>query len=97
MASITSSLRQKLKSDAHHLKPLVRIGHKGLTDTLIIAVDDALESHELIKLKFMEYKDDKKQLSYKIAADTSSEVIGFIGNTVILYRENKDKAESGKD
>ena len=96
MASITGAERKKLKSAAHHLKPVVQIGQKGLTDTLIKAVDDALESHELIKIKFMEYKEDKKQLSYRIAADTSSEVVVIIGNTVILFRENRDKSESEK-
>ena len=96
MASITGAERKKLKSAAHHLRPVIQIGLKGLTDSLVKAVDDALLSHELIKIKFMEYKEDKKQLSYRIAADTSSEVIGIIGNTAILYRENQDKSESGK-
>lgn len=93
MSQITAAERKKLKAEAHHLKPLVQIGQKGLTDSIINAVDDALESHELIKLKFMEHKEDKKQLSYRIAADTESEVVGIIGNILILYRKKPAKSE----
>jgi RNA-binding protein len=96
MASLTSTEKKKLKSAAHHLKPVVQIGKKGLTVSLITAVDNALESHELIKIKFLEYKDDKDKLSIQISDNTSSEIICIIGNIVILYREKKEKIDSGQ-
>ena len=88
---LTGNQRKKLKSNAHHLKPIVQVGQKGLTETLIKSVDEALESRELIKIKFIEYKNEKKELSVKIASETGAEVIGSIGNIVILYRKKKDK------
>lgn len=91
MNSLTISEKKKLKSTAHHLKPVVRIGQKGLTDSLFSAVDNALMSHELIKIKFMEFKEDKRELSSDIAEKTSSEVIGIIGNVLILYRKRPDE------
>ncbi len=89
MSKLTASQRKKLKSDAHHLNPLVIIGQKGLTKTLIASVEDALKAHELIKIKFNDFKEEKKELSGKIAGETGSEIIGIIGNIVILYRKNE--------
>ncbi len=40
--------RAELRSEAHHLQPLVHIGHQGLTDTAFGALDDALRTHELV-------------------------------------------------
>jgi RNA-binding protein len=79
-----------LRSQAHHLKPLVIIGAKGVTDQLIGSVDFALKDHELIKVKFGEFKEDKKEISGQIAQATKSEVVGIIGNIAIFYRQNPE-------
>lgn len=91
MPPITAALRKDLKARAHHLKPVVQIGQKGLTETVSAAVDKALQDHELIKIKFIDHKEEKKELSAKIADATCSEIVGFIGNIVILYRQNEDE------
>jgi RNA-binding protein len=91
MDSLTYSVRKKLKAQAHHLKPVVMIGQKGLTDSLIKSIDKALFDHELIKIKFIDFKDEKKELADEIAEKTASIIIGLIGNILILYKENPDK------
>ncbi len=91
METLTLSERKKLKSRAHHLKPVVMIGQKGLTDSLVRSVDKALHDHELIKVKFIDYKDEKQELADEIAEKTASAIIGMIGNILILYKENPDK------
>ena len=48
-----------LKKKAHALKPVVRIGKHGLTVSVLRATAQALESHELIKIKFIDFKDEK--------------------------------------
>jgi RNA-binding protein len=90
MEGISASERKRLKSRAHHLKPVVQIGNKGLTESLLKAIDNALISHELIKIKFLEYKEEKRDLADEIASETGSAIIGMIGNVLILYRENPD-------
>jgi len=70
------------------LKPLVIIGAKGLTTQLIGSVDSALKDHELIKIKFGDFKETKKEISQEIAGKTKSELIGLIGNIAIFYRQN---------
>ncbi|PKN51804.1 MAG: ribosome assembly RNA-binding protein YhbY [Deltaproteobacteria bacterium HGW-Deltaproteobacteria-13] len=87
MDKLKGSQRKYLRAQAHHLKPLVIIGAKGVTEQLIGSVDLALKDHELIKVKFGEFKEAKKEISEDIAKATKSEMIGIIGNIAILYRQ----------
>jgi RNA-binding protein len=84
------SAKKYLRAQAHHLKPLVIIGAKGVTSGLIASVNLALHDHELIKIKFGEFKEVKKEISREIAQATKSELIGLIGNIAILYRQHPE-------
>lgn len=90
MDKLKGSQKKYLRSYAHHLKPLVIIGAKGVTEQLIGSVDLALKDHELIKVKFGEFKEAKKEISEEIAKATGSELVGLIGNIAILYRLHPD-------
>ena len=90
MEPLKGSQRKYLRAQAHHLKPLVTIGAKGVTDGLLGSVDLALTDHELIKVKFVEFKEAKKEIAAEIAQATQSEMIGLIGNIAILYRQHPD-------
>ena len=93
MEPLKGSQRKYLRAQAHHLKPLVMVGAKGVTVGLIGSVTLALADHELIKVKFVECKDAKKEISAQIAQATQSELVGLIGNIAILYRPNPDPAK----
>ena len=90
MNNLSSSQRSYLRSQAHHLEPVVLIGKNGITDGTLKTVNTALNTRELIKIKFREYKDEKQSLSPKIAKLTDSQIVGIIGHTVILFRQNPD-------
>lgn len=90
MEPLTSSQRKSLRSQAHHLKPLVLVGKQGLTDTLVKSVDVNLDAHELIKVRFNEHKDEKKEIAAAIAERTESQLAGLIGHVAILYRQHKE-------
>ena len=76
---------------AHHLDPVVIIGKRGLTDSVIQKIDDALLSHELIKIKFLEFQDQKKILSDEIVQRTQSEIVGRIGHVIMLYKQHPEE------
>jgi RNA-binding protein len=80
------SAKKYLRSLAHHLKPVVIIGKNGVSVQLIGSVDLALKDNELIKVKFGEFKEVKKEISAEIVQATKSELIGIIGNIAIFYR-----------
>ena len=95
MSTLNSSQRKELRSLAHHLDPIVLIGAKGVTATVITSVDQALEAHELIKIKFNDFKDAKKELTEEIAESTSCEIAGIIGHVATLYRQHRDPKKRG--
>ena len=88
MEKLKGSQKKYLRAQAHHLKPVVMIGAKGVTGQLTGSVDAALNDHELIKVKFGEFKEAKKEISQEIAGKTKSELVGLIGNIAIFYRQN---------
>jgi len=85
--------RQYLKSLAHSLTPTVYIGKGGLSDAVIGAVDVSLAAHELMKVKFNDLKDEKKEVAAEIASRTESELVTIIGNVATFYRPNPDEEE----
>lgn len=84
--------KQYLKGLAHGLKPYVFIGQKGITGSLLKSVDEALEKHELIKVRFIDFKekDMKKEITVEIEKMAVCELVGAIGHIAIFYRQHKD-------
>jgi len=82
--------RRHLRALAHRLKPVVWSGKHGVTPELLGTVDRALGAHELIKVKFVEHKERRRELASAIASGTGAAVAGVIGNVAILYREQPD-------
>lgn len=84
--------KKYLKGLAHGMKPLVFVGQKGLSPTVTRAVDESLEKHELIKVKFIEFKekDQKKDIAVSIEKETASKLVGMIGHIAIFYRLPQD-------
>ncbi len=88
MDELTGPQIRKLKKIAHSLKPLVQVGRGGVSGGIVDAVDAALSDHELIKVKFLEFKESRDDLAVEIAEKTGSLVVDRIGNVVILYRQS---------
>jgi RNA-binding protein len=85
------SERAELRAEAHHLSATVHVGQHGLSPSLITSLDDALRTHELVKVKLGKAADVKpKDAAGQLAGATKSEVIQVIGRTATFYRENPD-------
>ena len=91
MGKTTGSDRKYLRQLAHPLKPLVQIGAAGVSDAVMAAIDTALSDHELIKIRYLDYKGEKKELTGDIAEKTGADIAGVIGHVAILYREAPDE------
>ncbi|MBC6712773.1 YhbY family RNA-binding protein [Treponema sp. Marseille-Q3903] len=92
---LNSKQRKDLEKYAHNLQPVVIVGGAGVTDGVIKMVDNSLTSHELIKIKFNEYKDEKKQLTDDICNKCDATLVRIIGNIAIIYRQ-AEKIEDRK-
>ena len=87
---------RELKARSQKLKPVVHVGHEGITDALIAALDQALADHGLVKVRFTDHKSERKQLSSDLAARTDSRRVLLVGHTVTLYRIPAAKADRNK-
>lgn len=88
---LKSFQRKYLRSLAHHIKPAAYIGKDGITDGLTYLIDQHLDKYELMKIKFLQFKDKKRTFSKEILKKTTSTMIGSIGNIIIIFRQNKNK------
>jgi len=87
----SSKERAELRAEAHHLSPLVHVGHAGLTDALRQTLDDALRTHELVKVALAKTTDvPAKDAAHQLAEQVGADVVQTIGRTCTLYRENPD-------
>ncbi|HEX2693149.1 MAG TPA: ribosome assembly RNA-binding protein YhbY [Gemmatimonadaceae bacterium] len=83
--------RAELRGEAHHLSPTVHVGQQGLTPSVVSALDDALRTRELVKVKLGNKDDVKpKDVANSLALATNSAVVQVIGRTATLFRENPE-------
>lgn len=90
MTRLKGSQRRYLRGLANSLKPVVMIGKSGINEQVIVAIDEALDVHELIKIRFQEFKEEKKELCKIIEEKCHCEMVGLIGHVGIFYRQNPD-------
>ncbi len=87
-----ASLKQTLKSSAHHLRPVVLLGAKGLTPAVTEETNIALLSHELIKIKINgAEKSDRQRIATELCDALQASLVQLIGHTAIIYRKNEEK------
>jgi putative YhbY family RNA-binding protein len=89
--ALTGKERAELRSEAHHLTPLVHVGHQGITPNVVQALDDALRTRELVKVQLTRtVESSAKDAAQELATATKAEVVQTIGKTTTLYRENPE-------
>ena len=90
MTAITNPQRSFLRKLANPLKPTVMLGKQGLTEQIIGKISRELDAHELIKVRLLEFKDEKKALAQTMVEQTEAALVGVIGNVITLYRPSSD-------
>ena len=85
---LNSTERKQLRGLAHSLKPVASVGKDGLSEQFIAELKSALDHHELVKVKFLEGKSEKKELAGELAEKCDAGLAGLIGNVAVLYRQN---------
>ncbi|MDD1626676.1 MAG: ribosome assembly RNA-binding protein YhbY [Methylococcaceae bacterium] len=88
---MNSADKKKFRAEAHTLKPVVMIGQSGLTAGVLAELEQALNIHELIKIKIRAERDERKLICEKICTATGAELIQTIGQIAVIYRLNPDK------
>ncbi len=83
---LSNAEKRALKAKAQLLEPVVKLGHAGLSEAFVRSMDAALTRHELVKMKFSDFKDQKHDLAPQIAEKTASTLVAQVGNVAVFYR-----------
>ena len=91
MTILSTKQKQFLKGLAHHLSPVVMLGGNGLTEGGLAEIANALNHHELIKVKIAGADRETKQLIIDaIVRETQSSNVQTIGHILVLYRPSEE-------
>jgi RNA-binding protein len=78
----------QLRRQAHQLNPVVLLGQNGLTPEIHLAIDEALNAHELIKVRVNAGdKEERKVITEEILKHHQADLIQAIGHIIVIYRE----------
>ena len=92
MAVLSGKQVRFLRGLGHHLEPVVRIGKEELSPAVMAAVDEALEAHELIKIRLQEGCDlDRRDVAESLARECGAQVAQILGHTILLFREGEKR------
>jgi len=84
--------RRYLRGLGVALKPSIMVGKEGLSESVLSAVEEAIATHELIKVRLLESVDGaRKEVARELAERAGVELIQVLGRTVLLYRRNDEE------
>lgn len=88
---VTKKQLRWLKQRAHHLKPVVLLGQRGLTEAVLSEIHRALHDHELVKIKLsVDDRDERDRLIDTIGRETAAAPVQQVGHTATFYRPNPE-------
>src|SRR5436190_13458865 len=88
MEELTNPQIRKLKGLAQRMDASLKVGKQGLSEPFLKSLDEELTRHELVKVKFTEFKEQKKELAPQLAQKTDSHIITLLGNIAVFFRRN---------
>ncbi|MGI5828977.1 MAG: YhbY family RNA-binding protein [Bradymonadia bacterium] len=87
----TGAQRRQLRALAHDYKPVVLVGHGGVSPSLIDALAQALYDHELVKVKVLNnFEGEIEDVAQDLAIGTNSALVQKLGRILLFYRQNPD-------
>jgi len=90
--TLSNKQKQHLKGLAHSLKPVVQLGNNGLTEGVLAEIDNAINFHELIKVKIpTDDRAEKTLIMDAIVRETGAIKLQTIGHTLVLFNQSDEK------
>jgi RNA-binding protein len=89
---LSNKQKKQLKGLGHSLQPVVMIADQGLKETVIAATEEALDTHELIKIRIRaEDRDARNEMLTRLCEETGARLVAQTGFTALLFRRNSKK------
>ena len=86
MEELSNRELRALKARAQLLKPMLKVGKDGLSPAFLKEVDATLAHHDLVKVRFDEFKEQKKELGPKLAEGVRAHLVMQVGHVAVLFR-----------
>ncbi|MCC5866618.1 MAG: ribosome assembly RNA-binding protein YhbY [Wenzhouxiangella sp.] len=89
--ALTNAQKKYLRGLTHQLDPVVMVADKGLTENVRAEIEQALEHHELIKIRLRAERDQRSEWIAEITRETRAELVHQIGQVACYYRRHPKK------
>lgn len=91
MSELTEPQKRYLRGLSHRIRPVVLLGARGLTDSVMAEIERALDDHELAKVKLNPGDREQRARDVERICDaTGAALVQRIGNTACLYRRHPE-------
>lgn len=95
--SLNNTQKKFLRKLGHNLSPIVYIGKEGLSPSVVEAIDVALTSHELIKVKLVNTDTiSKHEAADRVPVESGCALVQLIGKTLLVYRPNPERKKDDR-
>jgi RNA-binding protein len=91
--TLSGAEKRALKSRAQTLDAVVRVGQAGLSEPMVASMEEALELHELVKVRFVGLKEERRTLAPELAERTSSLLVQTVGNVAVYFRPSASASQ----
>lgn len=88
---LTNEQVRRLRGLCHNLSPVVIVADKGLTENVRAEIENALEAHELVKIKLRAERERRTEWIDRIAAGTGAALVQKIGQVACFYRRHPER------
>lgn len=89
---LNSKQRAKLRSVASNLEPMIIIGKDGLTDNVLVQIENQLFAHEMVKVSVLDGADfGANEYLHETADKLGAEEVCSIGRKFVLYKMSNKK------
>jgi len=92
MNALSPTERRDLRAKAHHLEPVVTVGHHGLTPPVLHEIDLALLAHDLVKVRVLgDDRDAREAMLTQACAALDCAPVQHVGKVLVLWRPNPER------
>ncbi|MFK8053346.1 MAG: YhbY family RNA-binding protein [Woeseiaceae bacterium] len=89
---LTERQKKTLRGLGHHLKPVVMLADKGVSENVGHEIEQALDFHELIKVSIrVGDREIRDSWLKEICDSTGASLVQRTGNIALLFRRNPKK------
>lgn len=89
---LTGKQKRFLRALGSEMDPIIQVGKGGISENLIIQLDEALEARELVKLRVLKNcLEERSDVAEELSEATDSEVVQKIGHNILFYRKSVEQ------